>query len=204
MSTGSLAAKSFYFVRHGRTDANEQSLMCGGDWDLAINSSGRSQAEYLARYAPAFFREIKAICASPMSRAMQTAEILNARLGVPLLTVEGFREWRVGTWEKRPWDEFADKLATGETPPGGESLADFERRVTLALSASLAVPGPVLIVAHGAVWYSVLSALGLERSRLDNCSPRGLHPEVVDGRVRWHLRSYAAAETSSRPPSPQP
>jgi probable phosphoglycerate mutase len=44
-----------------------------------------------------------------------------------------FNERRLGQWNNRPIAETEELLAAKVTPPGGESEADFESRISLAL-----------------------------------------------------------------------
>lgn len=72
--------RRIYFVRHGETEANVKRIRQGTEGGLSEN--GRAQAaaagEYLSRFP------IRAIIASPLARAQETAAIINARLKVPL------------------------------------------------------------------------------------------------------------------------
>src|SRR5262249_33209897 len=102
---------------------------------------------------------IDAIVASPLQRAVRTAEEVAAVTGIPVLTDDGFRETDFGAWEGLTFAEVRERwpseLATwladpSVAPPGGESFADVSERVTAALHRTLAgrARQTVLIVSH--------------------------------------------------------
>jgi broad specificity phosphatase PhoE len=72
--------RSFYFVRHGETDWNKEGRI-QGHTDIPLNATGRQQAEHAA---PVFLRRpIDIIVTSNLSRAYETASIINAALQKP-------------------------------------------------------------------------------------------------------------------------
>ncbi len=58
-----------------------------------------------------------------------------------------------------PW--YDDWVAGTYTPAGGESFEALRARVVPAVNRALALPGPVLIVAHGGMFRAVRAAMGL-------------------------------------------
>jgi len=99
------------------------------------------------------------IVTSPLLRAVQTAEEVAAATGATVVTDDGFREADFGAWEgltfaevQERWPaEMAAWLADPEVaPPGGESLAGVNERVTAALRRVLAARErqTVLVVSH--------------------------------------------------------
>lgn len=130
----------FYFVRHGVTDHNEARLVMG-QRDVPLNAHGRKQARRAA--AALVGRGVRAVFASPLLRAFETATIIATVLDLPVAVVGDLKERHWGIYEgrhrsHRPHD--AD-------PEGGETLADFTSR-TLAALTGLAGPKPLLVVAH--------------------------------------------------------
>lgn len=72
----------FYFVRHGQTDWNTMyQELCGQD-DIPLNQLGQQQAQAAISLVKSV--GITKIYSSPLTRAMQTAEIINTELKVPL------------------------------------------------------------------------------------------------------------------------
>src|SRR5476649_459821 len=102
----SQSEERFYFVRHGQTDANRDSLAAGSGWDIELNQTGLAQAKALAESdAIKQLHDVKTVCVSPLVRAQQTAQALSSVLKAPLETVDLLREWHLGEWERQPWDE---------------------------------------------------------------------------------------------------
>ncbi|MDF2578358.1 MAG: hypothetical protein K0S74_1842 [Chlamydiales bacterium] len=65
--------KPFRFVRHGRTDWNDQSL-CQGQLDIELNGSGIAEAHLLGKLLSD--STLSTIFTSPLKRAYQTAAIV--------------------------------------------------------------------------------------------------------------------------------
>src|SRR6478672_925857 len=89
-----------YIVRHGENPANINREFSYRLVDYSLTPKGVRQAEDTAR----FFRDkqIDAIYSSPLKRAVETAEIIAAPLGLPVALIEEFREINVGTLEEQP------------------------------------------------------------------------------------------------------
>jgi ribonuclease H / adenosylcobalamin/alpha-ribazole phosphatase len=143
-------------LRHGQTPMSVQKRYAGRT-DAPLTDTGVRQAVAAAkRLAPA---GLDAIVASPLQRTVRTAEEVAAVTGIPVLTDEGFRETDFGAWEgltfaevRERWpSEMAAWLADPlVAPPGGESFAQVNERVTAALRRVLASRErqTVLIVSH--------------------------------------------------------
>src|SRR5215475_13885192 len=128
-----------------------------GRTDAPLTDAGVRQAVAAAkRLASA---GIDTIVASPLQRAVRTAQEVAAATGIPVLTDEGFRETDFGAWEgltfaevRERWPaEMARWLADPSVaPPGGESFTQVSERVTAALHRVLAdwAHQTVLIVSH--------------------------------------------------------
>ena len=94
----SLNPTAFWFLRHGETDWNAEGLS-QGHTDIPLNAVGITQAR---RAALALVdRGIATIIASPLSRALHTAEILAEALALPVATDAGLRERR-SSWVLDP------------------------------------------------------------------------------------------------------
>ena len=141
------------FLRHGATALNAAGLRCGGDIDLPLAEIGHRQAAQAARDLVQHRVEVGVIVVSALQRTRQTADILARHLrGVDIVVEAAFDERRLGAWNRLPIADTQADLAAGITPPGGESNADFTRRVRDgAVNALLplllrAQPGRVLLV----------------------------------------------------------
>jgi ribonuclease H / adenosylcobalamin/alpha-ribazole phosphatase len=143
-------------LRHGQTPMSVQKRYSGRT-DAPLTDAGVRQAAAAAkRLASA---GIDAIVASPLQRAVRTAEEVAAATSIPVLTDEGFRETDFGAWEgltfaevRERWPaEMARWLADSSVaPPGGESFAQVGERVAAALHRVLASRArqTVLVVSH--------------------------------------------------------
>jgi broad specificity phosphatase PhoE len=160
--------RDFYFLRHGQTDWNRLGLM-QGQTDMPLNGLGLTQA----RKAAALLADagIATICTSPLKRALLTAEIIAARLHVPIRVIAGLKECAFGIGEGSPRGEWLESWRRGGRLDGAESHAAFIERTLGGLNEALRQPGPVLIVAHGGTYWAVQRATGLDR--LDTV-PNGL------------------------------
>ncbi len=88
--------QSFYYRRHGETDWNREGRLQG--WtDIPLNATGMEQA----RAAKSAFHgvDIQNVCASPLSRARETASIVNDAIGAPLREIDELQEVGFGEWE---------------------------------------------------------------------------------------------------------
>ncbi|MEE1925579.1 histidine phosphatase family protein [Pseudomonas sp. 148P] len=148
-----------YVVRHGETWANAEQRYLGS-LDPALAERGREQAQGLVANLPS---GLDAVLVSPRLRALETASILNERLGLPTRTMDCFRERHVGVFEGLTQAEARERypqLWAGNVtrqwdlgPTGGESIVDVVRRVRGGLQElqSRYPSRRVLLVAHGFV-----------------------------------------------------
>ncbi|MDT8999626.1 histidine phosphatase family protein [Paucibacter sp. APW11] len=165
-------------VRHGETDWNLAGRIQGHS-DIGLNERGLWQAQ---RLADALADEVlAAIYCSDLSRAVQTAQPLAQRLGLPLRCDKGLRERSFGAFEGLHWAEIAaqwpeqserwhrrDPLFAAD---GGESLQELHARV-LSTAELLAKNHPgqqILLLAHGGVMdtlfrHATHAALDVSRS----------------------------------------
>lgn len=150
-------------VRHGETDWNAERRW-QGHADVPLNERGREQAEALAETLAA--DRIDAIYTSDLSRARETADILGARLGVPVVVEPDLREIDVGPLEGLTADE-----ARAVDGWQGEPIEAHSDRVIRALARiSEAHPaGRVLAVTHGGSMRRVHERLQVEHVPVGNC-----------------------------------
>ena len=108
-------------------------------------------------------RGIASIVSSPLSRARDTAEAVASVLGLPVALLDDLQEVSFGvhegTLQHAAW--FTDWVDNGITPEGGETFAALRTRAASAVTAALAHPAPVLIVAHGALFRALRAEMGL-------------------------------------------
>ena len=160
----------FWFLRHGETDWNAEGRSQGRT-DIPLNSVGLAQAR---RAALAMVdRGIVTIVASPLGRALRTAEIVAEALELPVATDVDLQEVCFGVEEGKPMgDWYDDWIEGGFTPEGAETFQALHDRAVLAVNRATARPGPVLVVAHGALFRALRLALGHEPNvRTPNALP---------------------------------
>ncbi len=179
----------FYFIRHGQSESNAARIMAGGGTDLPLTTLGRDQAARAGQVLARYSQQPLAIVSSPMRRALETAQIINRELALPLLQVEDLREHMVGEWEGKPWQEVQAFWDRGiMDAPGGESWAEFQARVKRGMFHALGQVGPVLVVAHGGVWSAMKALYGLNVSiQLDNAIPHYYEPKQGSQPLPWQL-----------------
>jgi broad specificity phosphatase PhoE len=151
-------------VRHGETDWNADGRL-QGQTDRPLSDYGRRQARQLADALAA--EKLDAVYASDLARARETAEIVAARLRLPVVLDPDLREKDWGTWEgltavERERVEFV-----------GESTEAHQERMLRALrriSERHADGGSVLVVTHGGSMRRVqTAALGMALPVVENC-----------------------------------
>jgi broad specificity phosphatase PhoE len=147
-----LAARAFYYLRHGETDWNRERRIQGSS-DIALNARGIAQAE-AAREALRGVA-IATICVSPLARARETARIVNQALARPIVVVDGLRECSFGPFEGTTDAAWFAAWRGGALAAGVEPYAAFLDRALAAINQALAEPGPVLIVGHAGVYWAV-------------------------------------------------
>jgi broad specificity phosphatase PhoE len=151
-------------VRHGETDWNADGRL-QGQTDRPLSDFGRTQADRLAGELAE--EELEAIYSSDLARALETAEIVAERVGLPVLLDPDLREKDWGTWEgltavERDRVEFV-----------GESTEAHQERILRALrriSEGHPDGGSVLVVTHGGSMRRVqTAALGMALPVVENC-----------------------------------
>ena len=145
-------------IRHGETDWNREPARCLGWAEVGLNETGRAQARDQGRALAGLGLEL--IVSSHLRRARETAEIVRGELGgLELVLDPRLAETHRGEWEQRLYAEImAEDAGTSreyrEHPetfrfPGGESLADQQRRVLAALRDVARDGRATLVVTHG-------------------------------------------------------
>lgn len=161
--------KIFYIFRHGQTDFNAAKRMQG--WlDVPLNNDGIIQAQNLAKNLAKI--EIDCIFTSPLSRALNTAQIVSGDRHIKITPVPGLKEWNLGVFCGKivhVTDEPADTPINTDSdvvnvplalisddnyrPQGGESYNMFAKRVcdTMTEIANTTNSENIAISTHGGV-----------------------------------------------------
>jgi broad specificity phosphatase PhoE len=166
-----------WLVRHGESvgnvaDAHAQRSGAGRleldirDPDVPLSDTGRAQAEALGHHLAGLPEDERptAVLSSPFARALTTAHLATAGLGVRVRTDERLRERDFGAFDGMTGagirEQFPDEAHRRDLlgkfyyrPPGGESWADVALRIRslLATEALRHDCERLLVVAHQAV-----------------------------------------------------
>lgn len=126
-------------IRHATNDMMESGILAGWTPGVHLNAKGRAEAEALARRLAQV--EIAAIYASPLERALETAEIIAAPHHLAVTVREDLGEAHCGRWtgqkierlrRRRLWRQV--QIAPGLARfPGGESMLQVQTRMAAAL-----------------------------------------------------------------------
>ncbi len=148
--------EKLYFIRHGETDLNLQQR-CQGRQDISLNETGREQMRRTAERLAGVRLDV--IYSSPLRRAVESAEIVAEPRGMKTAALDWLNEIDHGALEGLNRAE-ADAAHPGlmsvwlERPheavfPGGETLADVERRALDGLLGLInSAEGNVALVTH--------------------------------------------------------
>jgi probable phosphoglycerate mutase len=145
-----------HLLRHGQTEHTPERRFSGRN-ELPLSLTGRAEAEAAAVRVAGLGVEV--VVASPLRRTRETAEIVAAALGLPVILDKDLVELDFGDLEGLTFDEAREKhpLAARRfmsdvsvAAPGGESIADVGTRVARARRRILAEHAgrTVLIVSH--------------------------------------------------------
>jgi broad specificity phosphatase PhoE len=168
---------TIYYIRHGETDWNAEGKLQGAQ-DIPLNEVGRKQAASAGDILAGLFardgrgESSLAFIASPLARARSTMELVRGTLRLQpsdYAIDDRLREIGYGQWEGSTLSQmqasdpevFAKRQADKWTvsPPGGESYAEVQARVSdwyRQLSAD------TVAVAHGGTARALMVTLGIE------------------------------------------
>lgn len=171
--------KDFYIFRHGETDYNKQKRWQGCGVDAELNAEGVKQAHLLAeRLVPL---GVEHIYSSNLKRALETAQICAARLGIGLDIIPDLREGCFGEAEGMLKSDIAVKYADIYNDwyapaddmsvrfPGGESKLEMQQRMFAVLESLLSSPYRTIgISSHGSSIRYLLYKFGLPPHQMPN------------------------------------
>lgn len=175
--------KRLYFLRHGETDWNLDGKM-QGQQDIPLNSTGREQAYSAGQILQ--YQPIKRIVSSALSRAYETANIINSFLNVPITQTTDLNELSAGICEGKSLrfismqyapliNDMLDKTNPDRfslSLPNGESWREAEKRV-LSCIQNIALAHPehhILFVSHyGIIQNLLVTQLGTD-FETNNCA----------------------------------
>ena len=163
-------------VRHGQTEWNREERFRGRA-DVPLDATGLAQASATGRRIAAEWQP-RAVYASPLSRAMQTAEAIAQPFGLAVQPWPDLIDIDYGEWQglspdqvKARWPEVLDDwyhALPRSHIPGGETLADLNARGMAAIRqlAAQHANQTIVLVGHTVINRVILLGvlgLGLER-----------------------------------------
>lgn len=99
--------KNIYVIRHGETDWNKNQRF-QGQTDIKLNDLGREQAIKLRPLVQQL--QIESVYASPLSRALETAELATQDLKISIQKDDRLRETNIGDAEGLTADEILQRF----------------------------------------------------------------------------------------------
>ena len=179
---------TFALIRHGQTDWNAERRLQGST-DIPLNDVGRGQARDAVAVVSGYAWD--AIVSSPLSRAAETADLIAAGLGLPVVRrLPELSERSFGPAEGLQAGPELDALRIEGGFRGAESEDEAADRGLTALEALAGEfrGGRVLVVAHGTLLRVSLSrAVGRTLQSIDNAALNLAHHHAVDG---WQLEFF--------------
>lgn len=148
--------KKLYFVRHGQTDTNVQSLL-SGHIEAELTEDGKAMAIATGKELKANHQHIDLIICSPLIRAFDTASLIAKELKYPIKNIEKnhlFIERSFGVLEGSsnvPFFKSGGNYQDIDSAEGAETIAVLQKRADEALEYIKSLPDEnILIVSHGA------------------------------------------------------
>lgn len=200
---------TFLLIRHALCDPVGTSI-AGRAPGIHLNDTGRRQATALAQRLAAL--PIAAVFSSPLERAVQTAQPLAGRLGLPVFEEPKLNEVDFGEWTGLTladlagmpgWREFNVQRRTARIP-GGETMTQVVDRGVATLnqiSQSPALSGRVVaLVSHGDVLRSLITrCIGVDLDHMHRIEIAPASVSILSGEEP-HTRLLLLNSTENWPP----
>jgi len=142
---------ALWAVRHAPPRVTGQ---CYGRAEVEVSPDAATVAAHVLARGP---WSVARVCSSPSARCRAPAALVADALGVPLAVDERLYELDFGAWEGRSWEALAREQPAAlrrwaddwerAAPPGGETVAELERRVRAWWREQAGAPD-LLLIAH--------------------------------------------------------
>lgn len=155
-----------YLIRHAESIANTKGIYQGQTYDTGLSSLGKQQAQAVGKRLAN--THLDAIYASPLTRAMQTAQAVRQfqQQAIDVVPIDELKEISHGEWEGKPknvivqqwpelyslWQQSPHKVVF----PKGESLPVLRRRILSWFRRLQRRDGAYAVISHGGVIQTLL------------------------------------------------
>ncbi|MFV0635016.1 histidine phosphatase family protein [Demequina sp.] len=191
-----------YVVRHGQTAWNVTGLLQGSS-EVPLTALGHAQAVATAAVFGRIVGPGATVVASPLSRALHTAQAIATELGVDALEDDRLRERSYGEWEGitpearlAGWPDEVRLWRAGGNPDveGFEHHDSVRARMVGAIEDwADRVEGPLIVVSHGSssrVGMQGLLGLSLQHRTLANLGNAAWSRLARRARGDWTLERH--------------
>jgi alpha-ribazole phosphatase len=155
---------TLYLIRHGATEGNHEKRY-KGSIDVPISQEGLEQVRKAADFIRAELQggELSAVYTSPLSRAVDSAQIIAEPYSIEPVTDDNLKERHFGIWEGMTFAEIREQYPDEfrkwadnpleHSPVGGESSIEVRDRIVPAVEDIISRHGDesIAIVGHGGV-----------------------------------------------------
>ncbi len=199
--------KPFYFIRHGESIWNTLDQFAGGQTDTPLTDKGIIQAQDARATFDMLSPSPTHIIHSYLSRAKDTACILNINKSLPMIERTDLREVDAGDWAGLSNTEAKARWADGLTPINGENIDMFKNRIQRCFNDILITDNYEIpfIVAHGRIINAIDAIYGIPQRSLQvkNCQilkfipSKGQYPwdvhicTIKSGRIHEELADWS-------------
>lgn len=193
LNMNELIKNRFYFVRHGKTDWNDKNL-CQGQLDIPLNESGREEIRQL--HSAISHLSFSRIVSSPMSRALESAKIIQQYCNKPLEIVDEIKERHWGSLEGISSAEMyrIEEQEEGNVEffidNGVESRPLFKQRIIKGFNIIFENEETPLIVSHGRLFLVLSEILQIPLIRQ---IPNGAIIECIPDQKGWSTKIHGNA-----------
>ena len=185
-----------FLLRHGQTAYNVAGRLRGRAAGPELTAQGHAQADALGRLFAGV--ALSRVLASPLQRAVKTAEPLAHAAGLPVETVDALNDRDYGPWTGHDRGEVEQRFGSVDAAPGVESWNALRHRMRQAFDLLLATSaGPAIaLVGHDATHRALLADLiaSLDPNRDDIPQDNGCW-----NRLEWHEGHWRLAVLNAKP-----
>lgn len=182
--------RTYLLLRHGESMANAGRTVAGS-LDTPLSPLGRAQAEDIRSLIAALDNRPNLVYHSALSRARDTATIVNQVIFCPMHEHPELAEQNYGDWQGQSWDVIDPFKAEDLDPPNGETKKQFYARAVAAIehclehSAKIHKAPMPLIVCHGGIFNALRDYYGLPKQGHGNCALARITIRCKTGGFDW-------------------